>query len=111
MKLRGFKAFGWGVLVCAALAGCASTPKKTAHHKPAPTPAERLALKQYKMGIDAYANTRYSEAIKHWKLTLANDPTDATAVTGNAAAYIGRAEAMLKATKDIKSDTTTTPSH
>jgi hypothetical protein len=110
MKLRRSIALCWGLLFFAALAGCASAPKKVSHHKPAPTPAERLALKQYKMGIDAYANTRYSEAIKHWKLTLANDPTDETNVTSNAAAYIGRAEAMLKATKDIKPGPTSTPS-
>ena len=98
MNLRSLKALRWGVLFFAVLAGCASTPKKP-HHKPAPTPAERLALKHYKLGIDAYANTRYSEAITHWKATLANDPTDATSLTPNAAAYIGRAEMMIKATK------------
>jgi hypothetical protein len=101
MRSLSLNAMALTALLGFCLAGCASAPKKS-HKKPVPTPAERLALKQYKMGIDAYANTRYSEAIKHWKLTLANDPTDATDVTGNAAAYIGRAEAMLKATKDVK---------
>jgi hypothetical protein len=97
MKLRGFKALCWGLFLYAALAGCASTPKKVSHKKPPLTPAERLALKHYKMGIDAYANTRYSEAINDWKVTLANDPSNP-----NAAEYINRAERMLKATKDAK---------
>jgi hypothetical protein len=82
-----------------ALFGCASAPakKNNANRKPPLTPAQRLAIKHYKEGIDAYADDHYAEAITHWKLTLANDPQNP-----NAAEYITRAENMLKATKGHK---------
>jgi hypothetical protein len=86
-------------LLSLALWGCAAAPpkKSASNHKAPPTPAERLAIKHYKEGIDAYANDHYAEAIDHWKLTLANDPQNP-----NAAQYIARAENMLKATKGHK---------
>lgn len=72
------------------LTGCASTgAKKAAQRKKS---AEmRLAVKNYKEGIDAYTNSRYAEAIKHWRITLEKDPTNP-----NAQNYIQRAETVLK---------------
>jgi len=74
------------------LGGCVSA-KKTAHRKKAPvTPEQQLALKEYHLGIDAYTNSRYAEAIKHWQVTVAKDPEN-----DKAPEYIERAETMLKA--------------
>lgn len=86
-----------GFLITLTLSACAPAPPVTKTHlakRPAPTPAEQTALRHYKMGIDAYANDQYAEAISHWKVTLANDPTNL-----NAADYIARAQNMLKAVK------------
>lgn len=92
-------ALGLSLTLVFFLSACASSgAKKTATPKKhVPTPAERLAIKHYKLGIDAYANDKYAEAINHWKVTLANDPENP-----NAAEYIGRAENMLKAVKGAK---------
>jgi hypothetical protein len=76
------------------LSGCATSRAGKSARKPAPTPSEKLAMRHYKMGIDAYANTQYSEAIKHWKVTLDKDPENP-----NAKEYIARAENMLKVLK------------
>jgi len=108
MLFRAKPALLSALLVGALLAGCSGAPKKTgrsgAAKKPV-TPAERLALKHYKLGIDSYANDKYAEAISHWKVTLANDPANA-----NAAEYIGRAENMIKAVKNApKPKPTATP--
>jgi hypothetical protein len=97
MKQTVVRSLILGSVLSFALLGCAAGAKKTSYRKPPPTPAERLAIKHYREGIDAYANDHYAEAITHWKLTLANDPQNP-----NAALYIARAENMLKATKGHK---------
>ena len=92
VKSRVFKTYLLNAALVVALLGCAASTAKTHSTKnPASTPASRLAIKHYKMGIDSYANSRYSEAISHWKITLEKDPQNP-----NAAEYIARAENMLK---------------
>ena len=92
MRTRSFLALLLGPLLMLSLVGCATGGKKTAR-KPKVTPEARMAIKHYKLGIDSYTNSRYAEAINHWKITLEKDPANP-----NAAEYIGRAENMLKAT-------------
>jgi outer membrane protein assembly factor BamD (BamD/ComL family) len=78
-------------LAVLALAGCASTKqaeKAAARKKQAEL---KLALKHYKQGIDAYTNSRYAEAINHWRITKEKDPDNTMA-----AEYIQRAENVLK---------------
>jgi outer membrane protein assembly factor BamD (BamD/ComL family) len=89
MKLRRSLA----ALLCLAVlaAGCASmkNSEKAAQRK---KQAElKLALKHYKQGIDAYTNSRYAEAITHWRITQEKDPSNTMA-----AEYIQRAENVLK---------------
>jgi hypothetical protein len=101
MSLKSLRALGGGLILCAALSACAANKtvaKRESAHIAAPTPAERLALKHYKLGIDSYANDHYAEAISHWKITLEKDPQNP-----NAAEYIARAEKMLKAVSKDKS--------
>jgi hypothetical protein len=57
---------------------------------------EMEALKHYRLGIDAYTDDRYAEAINEWKQVLALDPK-----YPNAEDYIKRAETMEKALKRI----------
>lgn len=89
MKLRRTLA----VLVALAVlaAGCASMQKSEKAAQRKKQADLKLALKHYKQGIDAYANTHYAEAIQHWRITQEKDPSNT-----QAAEYIQRAENVLK---------------
>jgi hypothetical protein len=85
------------LLVLFAALGCAHGPKK-------PTPGQRRrlekhALMHYRLGIDAYTNSRYAEAIFQWKETLKYQPD-----FPNVKDYIERAKRADKTLKSIKSE-------
>lgn len=85
------------ILILAGLAtGCASPQSKKAEVRKKKK-IELQALKHYRMGIDAYTNTRYAEAISEWKKTLELEPEHP-----NAALYIDRAEKARQALKSIE---------
>ena len=89
------------VMLTAALAtGCASPQAKKAELKQQQKHKKKIeiqALTHYRKGIDAYTNTRYAEAITHWKKTLELEPE-----YPNAKEYIDRAEKAQTALKSIK---------
>lgn len=72
------------------LGACASTPKAKKAEARKKAAEMKLAIKHYHQGIDAYTNSRYAEAIKHWRVTLEKDPANP-----NAKEYIERAENVL----------------
>ncbi len=81
------------ILACAALllGGCAGTQQAQKAEARKKRVEMKLALKHYKQGIDAYTNSRYAEAIQHWRVTLEKDPQHE-----KAGEYIERAETVMK---------------
>lgn len=75
--------------------GCASL-----HHHPKaaarPAPDPKFALQQYRLGIDAYSNSRYAEAIRHWRQAQGMDPH-----LPRVQEYINRARSMIKNLHDL----------
>jgi outer membrane protein assembly factor BamD (BamD/ComL family) len=90
-SLRRFRPLLSALLCAGLIAGCAtgkSAERAAARKKQAEL---KLALKHYKQGIDAYTNSRYAEAIEHWRITQAKDPSNTMA-----GEYILRAETVMK---------------
>lgn len=87
------------LLMVAALAlwlGACATAKPGSPHL---SPQQKYALKQYHLGIDAYSNSHYARAIKHWKEAEAKDPT-----LPRVQEYIDRAQNMIKGLKTMDDD-------
>lgn len=82
----------FALILCAALlsGACVSTAKAKKAEQRKKAAEMKLAIKHYHQGIDAYTNSRYAEAIKHWRVTLEKDPANPMA-----GEYIERAEKVM----------------